>query len=188
MKENSRRLIFLPSSKTLRRLQPCKQSFSFFGLTIRCSIQLKSFSKFQDTTEALAAATALVESKLSPQLSEFLRKNVLQGKNKEKLAVADKILGSAIKKELGIKLAAGSLGSEVFRGIRSQLTNLVKQLDEDSVNAMTLGLSHSLSRYKLKFSPDKVDVMIVQAVGKCPAIFLVVLTFWEVCLMILIKN
>jgi hypothetical protein len=27
---------------------------------------------------------------------------------------------------------------------------------------MSLGLSHSLSRYKLKFSPDKVDTMIVQ--------------------------
>ena len=32
---------------------------------------------------------------------------------------------------------------------------------------MALGLSHSLSRYKLKFSPDKVDTMIVQAIGKC---------------------
>jgi nucleolar protein 58 len=29
---------------------------------------------------------------------------------------------------------------------------------------MVLGLSHSLSRYKLKFSPDKVDTMIVQAI------------------------
>ncbi len=28
--------------------------------------------------------------------------------------------------------------------------------------AMELGLAHSLSRYKLKFSPDKVDTMIVQ--------------------------
>ena len=30
---------------------------------------------------------------------------------------------------------------------------------------MSLGLSHSLSRYKLKFSPDKVDTMIVQAIS-----------------------
>ena len=28
--------------------------------------------------------------------------------------------------------------------------------------AMELGLAHSLSRYKLKFSPDKIDTMIVQ--------------------------
>ena len=33
------------------------------------------------------------------------------------------------------------------------------------MRAMSLGLSHSLSRYKLKFSADKVDTMIVQAIG-----------------------
>ena len=27
---------------------------------------------------------------------------------------------------------------------------------------MDLGLAHSLSKYKLKFSPDKIDMMIVQ--------------------------
>ena len=37
--------------------------------------------------------------------------------------------------------------------------------DSHDVRAMQLGLSHSLSRYKLKFSPDKVDTMVVQAVG-----------------------
>lgn len=30
---------------------------------------------------------------------------------------------------------------------------------------MTLGLSHGLSRYKLAFSADKVDTMIVQAIS-----------------------
>ncbi|MFS8018601.1 putative Nop domain, helix hairpin bin domain superfamily, Nop domain superfamily protein [Helianthus anomalus] len=29
---------------------------------------------------------------------------------------------------------------------------------------MSFGLSHSMSRYKLKFSPDKVDTMISQAI------------------------
>lgn len=40
-----------------------------------------------------------------------------------------------------------------------------KGLPQSEVDAMALGLSHSLSRYKLKFSPDKVDTMIVQAIG-----------------------
>jgi nucleolar protein 58 len=31
--------------------------------------------------------------------------------------------------------------------------------------AMSLGLAHSLSRFKLKFSPDKIDTMIVQAIS-----------------------
>lgn len=36
---------------------------------------------------------------------------------------------------------------------------------ESDLNAMRLGLSHSLSRYKLKFSADKVDTMVIQAIG-----------------------
>ena len=30
---------------------------------------------------------------------------------------------------------------------------------------MTLGVAHALSRYKLKFSAEKVDIMIIQAVS-----------------------
>jgi nucleolar protein 58 len=33
------------------------------------------------------------------------------------------------------------------------------------MSAMALGLSHSLARHKLKFSPDKIDTMIVQAIA-----------------------
>merc|ERR1719191_2060654 len=33
------------------------------------------------------------------------------------------------------------------------------------MQSMALGLAHTLSRFKLKFSPDKVDTMIIQAVG-----------------------
>lgn len=39
---------------------------------------------------------------------------------------------------------------------------LEDHLNDISRSAMALGLAHSLSRYKLKFSPDKVDTMIVQ--------------------------
>lgn len=38
-------------------------------------------------------------------------------------------------------------------------------VSEADLNAMRLGLSHSLSRYKLKFSADKVDTMVIQAIG-----------------------
>ncbi|CAI8028069.1 Probable nucleolar protein 5-1, partial [Geodia barretti] len=37
-------------------------------------------------------------------------------------------------------------------------------LPQSEMKVMALGLSHSLSRYKLKFSPDKVDTMIIQAI------------------------
>jgi RNA processing factor Prp31 len=51
---------------------------------------------------------------------------------------------------------------ELLRGIRSQLEGLISGMGGADLHPMSLGLSHSLSRYKLKFSPDKVDTMIVQ--------------------------
>ena len=39
---------------------------------------------------------------------------------------------------------------------------LILGLPDKEMTAMELGLAHSLSRYKLKFSPDKIDTMIVQ--------------------------
>ena len=50
---------------------------------------------------------------------------------------------------------------ELIRGIRENL-NEMTGIQESERSAMALGLAHSLSRYKLKFSPDKVDTMIVQ--------------------------
>merc|ERR1719495_1553787 len=52
-----------------------------------------------------------------------------------------------------------------MRCIRSQASGLISGLPDKEMTAMELGLAHSLSRYKLKFSPDKIDTMIVQAVS-----------------------
>lgn len=46
---------------------------------------------------------------------------------------------------------------ELMRGLRNQLTELISGLAVQDLAPMSLGLSHSLSRYKLKFSPDKVN-------------------------------
>ncbi|KAG6455163.1 hypothetical protein O3G_MSEX009084 [Manduca sexta] len=43
------------------------------------------------------------------------------------------------------------------------MDSLLAGLPKKEMTAMALGLAHSLSRYKLKFSPDKIDTMIVQA-------------------------
>jgi hypothetical protein len=45
---------------------------------------------------------------------------------------------------------------ELMRGLRNQLTELMTGLASHDLAPMSLGLSHSLSRYKLKFSPEKV--------------------------------
>jgi nucleolar protein 58 len=47
--------------------------------------------------------------------------------------------------------------AELMRGLRSQLSELIVGLAGSDIVPMSLGLSHSLSHYKLKFSPDKVS-------------------------------
>merc|ERR1719311_118884 len=52
-----------------------------------------------------------------------------------------------------------------MRGLRNQMENLIDAASGAEMRSMQIGLAHSLGRYKLKFSPDKVDVMIVQAIS-----------------------
>ncbi|KAF5739516.1 nucleolar protein 5-1 [Tripterygium wilfordii] len=124
-------------------------------------VKLKAFSKFENTSEALEAVTKIIDSAPSKGLRKFLRAHC-EG---ETLAVADSKLGNAIKEKLKIECVHNNAVMELMRGLRSQLTELITGLGAQDLAPMSLGLSHSLSRYKLKFSPDKVDTMIIQAIG-----------------------
>ena len=50
---------------------------------------------------------------------------------------------------------------ELMRGVRNQLTELISGLAVQDMAPMSLGLSHSLSRYKLKFSAEKVCFLMI---------------------------
>ncbi|KAJ3193843.1 Nucleolar protein 58 [Entophlyctis luteolus] len=112
----------------------------------------------------MSAVTALVEGKLSKSLKKFLSEELSELDLKDKLAVGDSKLATSIAKKLQINVVSDPATQELMRGIRSQLSTLISGLPESDMTAMILGLSHSLSRYKLKFSPDKVDTMIIQAI------------------------
>ncbi|KAF6151983.1 hypothetical protein GIB67_010557 [Kingdonia uniflora] len=124
-------------------------------------VKLKAFTKFENTADALSAATLLIDSKPSKGLRKFLRTHC----DGEILAVADSKLGNAIKEKLKIDCVHNNTVMELMRGLRNQLTELISGIAVQDLAPMSLGLSHSLSRYKLKFSPDKVDTMIIQAIG-----------------------
>ncbi|OAL36220.1 hypothetical protein AYO20_04378 [Fonsecaea nubica] len=128
-------------------------------------LKLKEFQKFDSAAAALEEAAAIVEGKVTPKLSSLL--NTLKDEKKISLAVADPKLGNAIGKIPGleIKAVADSTTADLYRAIREYLPSLIPGLLPDDVKTMSLGLSHSLARHKLKFSPDKIDVMIVQAIG-----------------------
>ena len=130
-----------------------------------------SFQAFADTADAVAAASSTLEGKASSQLQSFLKKKRKITEN-EALAVADKSLAISLKESdvlSNLKIVHDSKTQELFRGVRQYMGELFDASEEgisaEDIKAMQLGLSHSLSRYKLKFSADKVDTMVIQAVG-----------------------
>ncbi|KAG8936638.1 Nucleolar protein 58 [Tulasnella sp. 419] len=129
-------------------------------------LKLKALHRFNSTATAVEEMTAIQEGKMAKGLKQFLSDEVVgKGKSKEALAVVDPKLGASISKKLGIKVMSETSTLDLYRGIRAQLAALLDGLDPKDLATMSLGLSHSLSRYKVKFSPDKVDTMIVQAIG-----------------------
>lgn len=125
-------------------------------------LQLQHFQKFDDTTIALAAITGSVEGKIPKPLKKLLKK--ISDDEQETLLVADAKLGSSIKEKFNINCVSNNNVQDLMRLIRGQMESLIK-VPEKEIAAMRIGLAHSLSRYKLKFSPDKVDTMIVQAIS-----------------------
>jgi nucleolar protein 58 len=132
---------------------------------ISSTFKLKAFAPFESTADAVVATTNLIDSNLDKGLKKFLKKHITSKDGADELAVADHKLGGLIKEKLDIKCVAGDAVLDFFRAIREHLGLLLKGSDGESLKSMQLGLSHSLSRYKLKFSADKVDIMIVQAIG-----------------------
>jgi len=128
-------------------------------------VKLKAFHKFEDTAEAVQSATALVEGKLSAGMKKFLKKNLVSTDVQDTLAVCDSKLGGVIKEKLEIQCVFDDSVQQLMRGLRNQMESLVEGTSSSEMRSMQIGLAHSLSRYKLKFSPDKVDTMIVQAIG-----------------------
>ena len=119
-------------------------------------VKLKAFSPFNNTTEAVVAATSIIDSTLDKSLKKFLKKSIISKEITDELAVCDIKLGGLVKENLGIKCVCNEITSELFRGIRGQMDELIENLDDSGLKQMQLGVAHSLSRYKLKFSADKV--------------------------------
>ncbi|KAG5353631.1 Nucleolar protein 58 [Termitomyces sp. Mn162] len=143
-------------------------------------LKLKALHRFTSTATAVEDVTALQNGKLGKGLKQFLTDEVLgKGKGKESLLVVDPHLSltvgrmfhvteiaRSISKKLSISVSATTdEQSELWRGIRHQMSALLQGLNPQDLATMSLGLSHSLSRFKLKFSPDKVDTMVVQAIA-----------------------
>ena len=128
-------------------------------------IKLKAFKKFSDTKDAMKSVEKLLEGKVSKTLQKFLEKNIIEKEIEEELMVADKKLAKTIQEKMGINCQTGERANELFRCIRFQMQSLLTGLEDQELKQMQLGLAHSVSRYKLSFTTEKVDTMIIQAVS-----------------------
>jgi nucleolar protein 58 len=129
------------------------------------TLKLKKWAKWENAASALNEASAIGEGKVTPLLASLLE--TLKDEKKASLAVADPKLGYAIAQLPGLKLKPVSDAKtlDVYRAIREHISSLIPDLAPSKLSTTSLGLSHSLSRHKLKFSPDKVDTMIIQAIS-----------------------
>lgn len=90
-------------------------------------------------------------------------------KKKTILGVSDKTLAGSIKEEFsGISCETGETSevvADLLRGLRLHAPKLLKGLQEGDVERAQLGLGHAYSRAKVKFSVQKNDNHIIQAIA-----------------------
>jgi nucleolar protein 58 len=132
-----------------------------------CNIfKLKQFTQWDSAAIGLSEVAAVSDGKVTPMLASFLNQ-ILKDEKKATLVVADPKLGAAIAKlpELNVQPVSDSSTLDIFRAIREHISSLVPDLGASQLSTMSLGLAHSVSRHKLRFSPDKVDTMIIQAIS-----------------------
>ncbi|WWC73005.1 nucleolar protein 58 [Kwoniella pini CBS 10737] len=140
------------------------------------ALKVQAIQRFTSTATAVEDLTAIQDGRLTDSLSKFLaeaaggagedgEKKKKKKKLEEMLVVSDPKLAGTINKTLSIPVLSDSSTQDLYRGIRQQLASLLGGVDQKDLNTMSLGLGHSLSRFKLKFSTDKVDTMVIQAIA-----------------------
>jgi nucleolar protein 58 len=133
--------------------------------SVKKLVQLHAFKEFKDAKEVLQASVKLIHGKLSKTLDKFLRSNALSNDLNQQLMVNDKKIAAEISKSLNIKCVSNDKSLELTRVIRGFSDELFADYNKDDMKNMALGLAHGLGRFKIKFSADKVDTMIIQAVS-----------------------
>ena len=90
-------------------------------------------------------------------------------KNKISLGVSEKNIAGSIKSAFpGVECETGDTSeivADMLRGIRQHAPKLLKQLQEGDVERAQLGLGHAYSRARVKFSVQKNDNHIIQAIA-----------------------
>ena len=151
----------------LKEVQDAHNDLSRFGKMV----QLVSFAPFQGASQALENANDISEGIMSEYLQTVLEANLPKAgkKNKIVLGVGDRGLAGSIKAGFSSVECetpeTSELVADLLRGLRLHSEKLMKSLQTGDVSRAQLGLGHAYSRAKVKFSVQKNDNHIIQAIA-----------------------
>ncbi|KAI9929217.1 hypothetical protein ASPWEDRAFT_168943 [Aspergillus wentii DTO 134E9] len=134
-------------------------------------VELSSFVPFENNKQALSEINDVSEGVASETLISFLELNLPKPSKKKKVVVgvADKALAGSIKSAFDFVDCETGDTSEIvqdmLRGLRLHVGKLLKQLREGDIDTAQLGLGHAYSRAKVKFSVQRDDNHIIQAIA-----------------------
>ncbi|KAL4908057.1 hypothetical protein BDW74DRAFT_148520 [Aspergillus multicolor] len=134
-------------------------------------VQLSSFLPFENNKQALSEINDISEGVASETLISFLEMNLPKPSKKKNivLGLADRNLATSIKSAFSFVDCETGDTSEVvqdmLRGVRLHAGKLLKQLREGDMDTAQLGLGHAYSRAKVKFSVQRDDNHIIQAIA-----------------------
>ncbi|EDR23013.1 nucleolar protein nop56, putative [Entamoeba dispar SAW760] len=127
-------------------------------------VSLEYLLKFEKTEQAVEECQAINDGVMTSTLQKFLKATIKKEKE-GKLIVVESGLSQAIKNKLGIETIYPNGTIMIDRMIREKINEIIPEITPKEMHSMELGLSHNWSSFKIKFSPEKIDTMIIQAVS-----------------------
>ncbi|RKF76259.1 Nucleolar protein 56 [Golovinomyces cichoracearum] len=150
-----------------KEVQDASQDLAKFGKMVK----LVNFAPYRGAAEALENINLISEGLVSDYLRSNLELNLPKPSKKKKvvLGVSDKNLASSIKASFqGVECETAEtseVAADMLRGLRFHAGKLLRGLEEGDVDRAQLGLGHAYSRAKVKFSVQKNDNHIIQAIA-----------------------